>query len=102
MRRAAIDAATHPAFERLVLVAIGANTACLALADYAAVAPGSGGALDASWRVSWRNAVVAEVDTWCSALFALECVLKLVAMGLGPEGHGSYDLSCSFFTACPV
>ena len=82
------------------LAAILWNTLALGLADYSKI--DADGAL--SERGSWRNALLASTDLACSILFVVEAAVKLLAMGVGPEGAGAYlrDGWCVLIKHAPV
>lgn len=76
---------TWKRFDQFILLLIFANSIILALADYSEV--DADGNLDTT--KSSRNAVVNYADRIFTALFSIECSMKIVAMGLIGE-KGAY------------
>ncbi|KAE9028177.1 hypothetical protein PF005_g2409 [Phytophthora fragariae] len=84
-RQALIWCITWKRFDQFILFLILANSVILAIADYSKV--DAQGDLDSSQ--SLRNAIVNSADTIFTVLFAIECTMKIVAMGLFGE-QGAY------------
>lgn len=76
---------TWKRFDQFILFLIFANSIILALADYSKV--DAAGDLDTTH--SSRNAVVTYADRIFTALFSVECTMKIIAMGLFGE-KGAY------------
>ncbi|KAF4133455.1 Voltage-dependent L-type calcium channel domain-containing protein [Phytophthora infestans] len=82
-RQALIWCITWKRFDQFILFLILANSIILAIADYSKV--DNQGDLDSSQ--STRNAIVTSADTIFTILFAVECTMKIIAMGLiGDQG----------------
>lgn len=84
-RQAIIWCITWRRFDQFILFLIFANSVILALADYSKV--NADGDLDAT--DSFRNAIVSYADRLFTALFSVECTMKIIAMGLFGE-KGAY------------
>ncbi|GMF33382.1 unnamed protein product [Phytophthora lilii] len=72
-------------FDQFILLLILANSVILAIADYSKV--DEQGDLDSSQSI--RNAIVNSADRLFTILFAVECSMKIIAMGLFGE-QGAY------------
>ncbi|KAL3673207.1 hypothetical protein V7S43_000930 [Phytophthora oleae] len=82
-RQALIWCITWKRFDQFILLLILANSIILAIADYSKV--NADGDLDSSQSI--RNAIVNSADRVFTILFAVECSMKIVAMGLfGDQG----------------
>ncbi|KAL4124998.1 hypothetical protein PRIC2_008589 [Phytophthora ramorum] len=84
-RQAVIWCITWKRFDQFILFLILANSTILAIADYSKV--DEQGDLDGSQSI--RNAIVTSADSIFTILFAIECTMKIVAMGLFGE-QGAY------------
>ncbi|KAG7393764.1 hypothetical protein PHYPSEUDO_004527 [Phytophthora pseudosyringae] len=84
-RQALIWCITWKRFDQFILCLILANSVILAIADYSKV--DAQGDLDSSQSI--RNAIVNSADRIFTILFAVECTMKIVAMGLFGE-QGAY------------
>lgn len=74
-------------FERVIIAVIVLNSVVLALADYQSV--DSRG--DLVMRGSWRNAMLLQSEIVFTAVFSVECALKVTALGF--YGHNRSYLS---------
>ncbi|GLD94981.1 hypothetical protein PINS_up003606 [Pythium insidiosum] len=86
-RRRVIWLVTSPLFDRVVLALIMTNSIVLALPDLSKTKPD--GTLDST--NSLRNAITNDADKVFTILFFVECLLKIIAMGLIGE-RGAYLL----------
>lgn len=84
-RQTIIWCITWKRFDQFILLLIFANSIILALADYSKV--NTDGDLDTT--DSYRNAIVSYADRLFTALFSVECTMKIIAMGLFGE-KGAY------------
>lgn len=78
LRRRALKIVSHKVFDRFILTMIAVNSLLLGIADYSHV--DSDGNLVASG--SWRNQLIRETEVIFTAVFTLECVLKMFSLGL--------------------
>jgi hypothetical protein len=84
-RKAVVHVITHSAFDRAIFLAILLNSVLLALADYSHVDENGNLSDDGSWR----NTLLNETQNYFTYLFSLECMLKIIGMGLARD-EGAY------------
>ena len=73
-------------FDRFIIIAIILNSIVLTLADYQRV-DSSG---DLVKEDSWRNTILLESEVYFTAIFTLECILKVLSFGFyGPDSYTS-------------
>lgn len=77
---------TWKRFDQFILVLILMNSIILAITDYSWIDPDSGELIT---KHSMRNTIVEAADPVFTALFTIECGLKVVGMGL-IGGSGAY------------
>jgi hypothetical protein len=79
VRRLAARLVTHKQFDNFILLCIVANSLCLALVDYEDVGNLMQGEANSP---NWRNRLLEETEVVFTVAFTVECVLKILALGL--------------------
>ncbi|DAZ92554.1 TPA: hypothetical protein N0F65_012784 [Lagenidium giganteum] len=98
VRKACIRIATSRYFDAIIIVTITLNSAILALSDFSVVDsslnPSEKGTAFVQGQLqvnvtSWQNALVNQSEAPFTTIFTVECVIKMLALGLY-EGDGTY------------
>jgi len=78
VRKFFLNLAYHPIFQRTVILAIMANSTVMAMVDYSVVDPLTG---DPTPNGSLRNTIVQTSEPIFTAIFTLEMVVRVIALG---------------------
>jgi hypothetical protein len=73
-------------FDRFILLCIMSNAVCMGMADYSNFDKET----ETLLMVGWRNPLLYYTDLAFTVIFTCECLVKVIAMGLGPFGRNTY------------
>jgi hypothetical protein len=73
-------------FDRFILLCIMGNAICMGMADYSNFDKET----QTLMLVGWRNPLLHYTDLAFTIIFTVECMIKVIAMGLGPFGRNTY------------
>ncbi|KAK7233038.1 voltage-gated sodium channel [Aureococcus anophagefferens] len=88
-RKRAVAVVVHPAFDAVILVAILVNAAFMGMVDYGSVGEDPDLEMYYKPKGGWRNDLIEQAEIPFTALFLVEFVLKVFAMGFAGE-EGAY------------
>ncbi|KAH8064513.1 hypothetical protein JL722_1389 [Aureococcus anophagefferens] len=88
-RKRAVAVVVHPAFDAVILVAILVNAAFMGMVDYGSVGEDPDLEMYYKPKGGWRNDLIERAEIPFTALFLVEFVLKVFAMGFAGE-EGAY------------
>ena len=89
VRLQVIELVNNSFFDSFILIAIFFNSIAMGLGDYGHIYddPDSNRYMELRTAGSWRNKVLTITNNVCTFIFAAECLLKIIAMGLVGTEH---------------